>query len=609
MKKYAFIFGFLLSSTFLLAQIKEKKLDSLWNDLNVEKDPLVKSEKLLSYSQILSSISSDNAIKFSDSLIAFYQSENFSIALGRAVSMKSWFYNHQAKYAEAIELGYEALAILEKENDSLGIAQTYNRIGVTNIYFKRFKSAETFLNKAFKAFGQLRDTARMDMILNNLGVLYSEQNQQLKSIDYYKKSLSLRLKMGDFFWVAYSYSNIAESYLEANELDSAVKYIELAIATFQEKTRSRAVPALAESVACKIYFTVKDYEKARYWGEKALEQAKRQNHTEVIVLATGQLASIYAALGNFEKAYNTGLAFQEMQAKQDSSNSAAAVAEVEARYKTAEKEVEISRLQAANSKAESAAQKSWIIALVLILFIATLFFTSLVIFQRRLQTQRFKQANLHAQLSEVKMMALRAQMNPHFIFNCINTAQNFVLSSEKAEAYEYLSKFAKLLRLVLENSSKTLVPLEDELKQLKLYMELEAVRFGEKFTYKIQVDETLENGVYQIPGMLVQPLVENALLHGIMNRDDTKGKLILLFEKRADTIYCEIRDNGVGRQRASQIKAEKTQHYQSAAIPNITERLSLLQKATSSEVQLTIVDLMENGNPVGTKAQLYIPYS
>lgn len=602
------IFCFILSNTILFAQAKERKLDSLWSVLILEENPLEKSEKLLNYNQLLTSVSTDEGIKLADSLIAYYQKQKFLIPLGRAMSMKAWFLNYQTRYAEAIELAYKALVILEKENDSLGIAQTYNRIGITNIYFKRYGSAEKFLNKAFESFAALQDTARMDMILNNLGVAASEQNQQLKSINYYKQSLILRLKIGNYYWVAYTYSNIATSYLEAFELDSAKKYIELAQVSFQQKTINRSVPALAGFVACRVYTALEDYEKARYWGEKALEEAKKQNHTEVIVMATGQLASIYASLGNFEKAYTTGLEFQRKQAEQDSTNSVAAVAEVEARYKNAEKEVEISKLQAANSEAELKARKLWMIVLVVVLLAAVLFFIALVLFQRRLQAQRLSQAKLNTQLSEVKMMALRAQMNPHFIFNCINTAQNFVLNADKAAAYDYLSKFAKLLRLVLENSSQTLLPLEDEMNQLKLYIELEAVRFGDKFTYELEVDETLQNGVFKIPGMLVQPLVENALLHGIMNRGDAGGKLLVTFEKKGENVFCVVEDNGVGRTSAAVIKAQKIQHYQSSALPNITERLNLLQKVTHQQVQLKLIDLIENGQPSGTRAELYIPF-
>ncbi len=198
-------------------------------------------------------------------------------------------------------------------------------------------------------------------------------------------------------------------------------------------------------------------------------------------------------------------------------------------------------------------------------------------------------------------------MNPHFIFNSINTAQNFVLNSRKEEAYEYLADFARLLRMVLENSGKTFVPVEDEVQQLRLYIELERTRFSHKFNYEIQIDPQLENGVYEIPGMLIQPLVENAIGHGLMNRKDANGKLMVSLKLSGEQILCEVIDNGIGREKAAQIKRSKDILYPSTAIPNIKERLLTLQNLTQGPMDLEITDLFEQGIPAGTRVRLLLP--
>jgi len=357
-----------------------------------------------------------------------------------------------------------------------------------------------------------------------------------------------------------------------------------------------------------LYRHQEKYDDALSFAQEALAAAEKANHKELILQGKHLLSEIYSNLNRFKEAFNMQTEYVELKNSIDSSNNAANVAEIEERYQNAEKEVEITKLKAQKLTAENKAQSLRIYTVSAIAIAVLIMALTFILWQYRNQKEKIKVSNLNTKIAEAKMFALRAQMNPHFIFNCINTAQSFVMQNQREQANEYLANFAKLLRLVLDNSSKTFVQLEDEINQLKLYLDLEAIRFEQKFNYEIEIEEELEQGIYEIPGMCIQPLIENAIGHGLINRNDDKGKLKVTLKLDKDCIVCEITDNGVGREKAAGIKAAKTIHYQSAALPNIKERLEMLNAETAQEVKLQTIDLMEDGHSAGTKVILTLPW-
>ncbi|MGB0176751.1 MAG: tetratricopeptide repeat protein [Owenweeksia sp.] len=584
-------------------------MDSLWQVAINETDSLAKGEALLRYAQNVASGSTDEALLFVDSLIDVYQKREDTINWARARSMKSWFLNFQSRHEQATKEGHAVLGIQLAIGDTIGAAITMNRIGISYMYFKRYNDAQSYMEKALEVFSRYNDTSRMDMILNNLGVICSDQGNEREAIEYYQRSLQLRLKLGNYTWVAYSYSNIGDSYMSKGELDSAQYYFLKSIKTFRTRSTSKRVPALVAVSVSELYYLMGKYEEAFSWGEQALREASEVNHKEVMLEARKILSDILFEMGRFEQAFLMNKAYQELQVESDSANNFARVAEVEARYKNAEKEAEIAQLQSETLQARNRAQKLWIIVLVTAVVAGLIVFLIIFWYQKKLQRNALEQSELKARLSEIRMLALRSQMNPHFIFNCINTTQNFVLNSDKKAAYEYLSQFARLLRMVLENSGKNKVSLEDEMEQIRLYIELESIRFEGKFEHTIQLTPELENGIFEIPGMVLQPIVENAILHGLLNRKDDRGKLEIKLEKDKDLIHCEITDNGVGRTEAERIKTRKEVHYRSTALPNIHERLNILQQETGQTLRLEIRDLMNGQKPSGTAVHLWLPYS
>ncbi|MDZ4793770.1 MAG: two-component regulator propeller domain-containing protein [Bacteroidota bacterium] len=213
-----------------------------------------------------------------------------------------------------------------------------------------------------------------------------------------------------------------------------------------------------------------------------------------------------------------------------------------------------------------------------------------------------KLLEINKMLAESQLMALRAQMNPHFVFNCLNSIQECIVTQKYGEASKYLNKFSKLFRMVLNNSGRNLISIEEEKEVLELYMELEQMRFEKSFTYEMKIDEDLEIEEILIPSMLLQPYVENALWHGLMHKEGAR-ELIIRFEKvNEDVFRCTIDDNGIGRKKSFALKEEqsKTKRHESKGLKISKDRIDVLQRQ-GYHATLAIIDKEDaDGNAGGT---------
>ncbi len=227
--------------------------------------------------------------------------------------------------------------------------------------------------------------------------------------------------------------------------------------------------------------------------------------------------------------------------------------------------------------------------------------------EHKVTQQKTALAQVNQQLAEVQLAALRSQMNPHFIFNALNSIKKFVIANEPANAEKYLGKFSKLIRTILDNSQSGMVTVEKELQLLTLYLDLEQLRFGTKLTYTITIDENIDRRAIKIPSMIVQPFVENSMLHGIMHLKDN-GRINIHFILHEEWLEITIEDNGVGRKKAGSFKSEHAEPHHSIGITVTTKRLKALKKDDSTPAGIEIIDLAnEAGEGCGTKVVISIP--
>lgn len=220
----------------------------------------------------------------------------------------------------------------------------------------------------------------------------------------------------------------------------------------------------------------------------------------------------------------------------------------------------------------------------------------------RWQTARVNARNeLKNQLLLVQQQALSSQMNPHFIYNAMNSIQRFIMKQEKMEAYKYLEKFGSLIRRMMEQSSQEEISLEEEMDTLKIYLSLEALRFDEAFQYSVSADEALDPEDVQLPPMLIQPYVENAIWHGIVEKG-AEGRVSIHFARQGDQLVCTVEDNGVGRAHSSQ---KKSKVHRSFGMSKTANRLELLSQKRKALYSMYITDLPEGKS--GTRVRVTIP--
>ena len=252
-------------------------------------------------------------------------------------------------------------------------------------------------------------------------------------------------------------------------------------------------------------------------------------------------------------------------------------------------------------------QQWWFYVLIGVLAIGT---TIVVI--RTVQSsneQRKKLEELNRVMNESRLMAIRSQMNPHFIFNSLNAIQECIVMQDFDTAYQYLSKFSKLLRQVLNNSEKNFIPLKDEIEVNQLYLELESLRFKRSFSYSIGVEDNIDTETVKFPSLLLQPFIENAIWHGLMHKQGAK-KLDIFFFLENNHLECVIEDNGIGRERSAEIKRNKlgSQYFESKGTKLSGQRIHLLNETGYVNASLQIEDLKDDtGEAIGTKVILNLP--
>ena len=219
-----------------------------------------------------------------------------------------------------------------------------------------------------------------------------------------------------------------------------------------------------------------------------------------------------------------------------------------------------------------------------------------------------KHTEMQQQATELEMQALRAQMNPHFIFNCLSSINKYIIKNETEAASDYLTRFSRLIRMVLINSQKAMITLEDELDMLRLYLDMERLRFNNVFDYNITFTNTLEPAAVFIPPLMLQPFCENAIWHGLMHKTG-QGKLDIALSIQDEILYCSITDNGVGRLKSAELKSKSAERQKSLGLKITNNRLALLNKRSREDSHYEMNDILdEKGNTGGTQVDIRIHY-
>jgi two-component sensor histidine kinase len=541
------------------------------------------------------------------------------------------------------------LAITIKDENNMVIL--YNNIAAIRLY--RGLSDSTVLtyimqsiriNEKNKQFSQLVDN------YTTLASAYNLQKDYAKTVLYLKKAYWVSIQIKSEAKAVPALCSLADVYREMNQLDSAAKYADLAIQLGVPGGYSRGL-ASAYSVKGYILGEQGKYMNAEKLLHRAFTEFKEMQALEGILYSGNQLANVLAKQKKYKESnaiasyifhlarenkdlqaiknsatvlslnsYNARSykkAFEYLKIVSDISDSLSQeqnktlLNEMESKYQAEKKNDEIKILNLTNTqqKTQIAEQKAsqlrvvviFISVILLLILLGTLFYWGI---QNRKKRER---ALLNLKIRESEQVALRSQMNPHFIFNCVQTIERLLNNQKTDVAKMCLYQFSNLTRSVLENSTKPEITLEEELDTLKLYMELEKFRFQRPFEYYIINESDLDLKTTLIPPLILQPFVENSIKHGFKD-DDTAGILKISLAGDGEYLVCVLEDNGIGRVESQKLKTTSAFKKESLGLKLTEDRLNLLSAMKKRRSFYRIEDLLGNNDSSGTKVLIYLPF-
>ena len=513
-------------------------------------------------------------------------------------------YVNQSNYKKGIEYYLMALRIQEKLDNKHGMALNLNNIGVIHNHQKNYKKAIQYFNQSLKINQKISHKKGLTMNYENLSDAYVGLNDLEKAINLLSEALTITEKIGDKEGLVKNYISISNIYIKQQKFKNAYHFLEKSLRLSLE-LGTESLTTYSYLYLGIVYYHWEEFTKSKDYLNNAIQLARKLNQPESIQTGADYLSKVESSLGNYQAAYEAHLLFKELSDSLFNQEKSKQIASLEIQYETEKKEQQIATLsQEAQIKdlelnlKDSELNRYILIMTILGVSLIVLLFGGAIAYLINQQ----KQLKLQQQAQNMEQKMLRAQMNPHFIFNSMAVIQDFILQNHAEEAVLYLSQFSKLTRQVLENSRNDYIRLEQEISMLKSYLSLQNLRKQNPFTYEVEVSENLDAEEVAIPPMFAQPFIENAIEHGL---DDSinRGEIKIKFDIKGDHVLLSIQDNGVGIQEATQIKKNKLEDHESLATKITEERINILRRSIKKNISFDIQSLAQ-----GTQVIFRLPY-
>lgn len=545
---------------------------------------------------------------YKDALEAYY-TEGTALALGKAyVIDKQW------------EAAIKTLTPLEESSGMIPYqkVELYESLGDAHRGLGDTNKAVAFYQQGLVIATKNQISPKIPDINSKIADAYAQVNRLEEANAYYGNSLreakkqapqravQEKEKVADFLNKSNRYDDEIQlrksSLQELEELPSGADMESNILKSTDSVTKQRINYKIANA-----YIAQDKYEEAIPYLERSIAAASSKSDLVVQKDATRKLSEVYRQQGEFDLALETYQKYvavvDTLYVRKEQEISRAArlnreIAITQNRITGLEQERELSEskydlaLAEQRLTEESNKRQLWIIYSL----VFGMFFMSLAAFFFYRSNQKQKLAN-----NLLALKSLRSQMNPHFIFNALNSVNNYISKHDERSANRYLSDFSTLMRTVLENSEEDFIGLPRELELLELYLKLEQSRFPDKFSYSIKVEDSVDREAYKIPPMLLQPYLENAIWHGLRYREKP-GFLKVHLSQKNDTLVICIEDNGIGRRKSAALKTSHQKKQRSTAMDNIQKRIAILNDMYKNNISVTVKDLEEDGT--GTRVTL-----
>lgn len=510
-------------------------------------------------------------------------------------------YRRREMLQKAFEMHFRALQVAEEINDVRNITIATNSIGNIRLSSGKFQEAIEEFTKSLKLEQESNNDLGVAINLGNLGYAYEGLHQMDKAIEYYKRSLAVNEKIGDPKGMAICYTCLGTAYQKKKNYPLAMEYLQKALAV-NDKVDDKVHLAESNLAIGQLLNEEGKLEEARKYIDEAVNLALRWDFKFILQDAYKALGENYRYADDFDKSIdytNLSLKYKDTLLEEKYTTE---YAQVEAMYEVHQKDNQIKLLQQEQDINQLRIRRNLAIAIALAGFLFMLIVGGFFyIRHRNLQANR--------QTLQLELRSLRSQMNPHFIFNSLSSIHRYIWSNNQEEASDYLTKFSKLMRMILDNSQHTFIPLNKELESLRLYLDLEALRCNNVFDYRIQVAENINDEEVLIPPMIIQPYVENAIWHGLVHRKEKKGQLDIEVSLNGKVLEVMVTDNGIGRKMAMEIKEKKDRTHHSMGMKVTEGRIALIRKINNTkDANVEVTDLEDNGGQAaGTQVKIILP--
>lgn len=487
-------------------------------------------------------------------------SETIKISIAVSQNSMGNIYLTLKQYDLAIK-EFEKSLIIEKEaNNRLGLAINYQNLGyadeakgLLNLALKNYKRSLDYNNQIDSEVGRV-------ICYNSIGQVYIKQKKYNDAKIIIEEGLKKALNLNDQFYIAISYINLGWAQMELNQYKPAEENL-----------------------------------------KKGMTIADNYSLKTTLVDANFRLSELYNKMGEYHSAMLHYKKANELEKTIFNERNMQYVSDIIIEYENEAKNNEIRALASENeivrSKLERNQKIFWFTLLGLIVIAGLI-----LAFNRNQQLKQEKQ------ILTLEQDMLRSQMNPHFIFNSLNSIKLYIINNEKENAVYYLNKFSKLIRKILIASTEKEMSLEDELDTMKLYMNIENIRFSNEIDFQVEVANSINTTSIRVPSLILQPFLENALWHGLSSKNDGKQITLVVSKPSEDYITITITDNGIGRKESSRINSSRVLKRKSVGIAITKARLANFSKGYTSDYKIDIEDLYDHlGNASGTKVIVNIP--
>lgn len=591
------------------------------------------------------------AMQLYNEAMDIYLRQGDSVLWARTVFNTGLIFFGRSDYNASTQQYLKAYAIFEKKKDSFLMAKMLNGIGINKMYVSEFSSAlEEFL-KASRLFEVLDKTETVDYanIQSNIGLLYYKLENLDLALKYQLIALDLFQKLGHQESIANALTNLGNVYNVLENPRKAIDHYQQAYEIMKAIDHKRGMANALTNIGVAL-FSLEDYAGTielmnqtkvvyqelgdannladvysylgqsymglsdRAYNQEYLERSKKNfmlsldNAQKVGSLlnerfAWDNLAKVNTKLNDYKSAYDAVVMANKLKDSIYSQETREEIVRLEEKYEYNKKEATI---RAENEKIQALAlaeidrQKTIRNASLLggggLLF-ATL--GGLILYKRRRDALYQKEkAEFQAKVADTELKALRAQMNPHFIFNSLNSINSFIMKNDREAASDYLKKFATLVRMTLENSEKKEIPLKDDLGLLSTYFEIEGKRLPDKFDHAFHIDDSIDLDNTLVPPLILQPFIENSIWHGMANKK-TKGTIIIEVKKKRNSLLYIVDDDGVGRNSDAKTYANT---HKSMGIQIATNRIEIINSTEQSKGNVHIIDKEE-----GLRVEVELP--